>query len=358
MHPCPDVKGHIMRKYRSIHRRVRVASFALAGVLVLSACTAPGTDAADTDEREHVTFALDWAPNTNHIGIYAAEELGYFEDAGIDVEILPYGSTAVAELVSAGAADFGSAGQANVQLARTAGRDVVSVFQVTQTDTGQIVFLGDREDITRPADLDGSIFGGFGSPLYSALARTVIRNDGGTGEIQEVVLDTGAYEALSQSRIDFTLSVSTWEDIQADIDGHPYGAFRYQDFGVPDVQSTGIVSSDTYLEAHPDTARAFVQAVQRGYTYAAQNPDEAADILIRANPDTLAGAEDLVTRSARLLAERYFVADDVAIGAAVPEKWEEFGAFLLDNGILTDGSGDVVTETPDWSQYYTSDYLE
>lgn len=347
-----------MRNDHSFHRRLSAASLAVASVLVLGGCAAVDNAEDDTGEREDVTFALDWAPNTNHIGVYVADALGYFEEAGIDVEILPYGSTAVSELVSAGAADFGLAGQANVQLARTAGRDVVSVFQVTQTDTGQIVFLGGRKDITRPADLDGLVFGGFGSPLYSALARAVIQNDGGTGRVEEVVLDTGAYQALSQGRIDFTLSVSTWEDIQAEIDGHPYGFFRYQDYGVPDVQSTGIISSDAYLEANPDTARAFVRAVQRGYTYAAENADEAADILIEANADTLAGAEELVKRSARLLAERYFVADGVPVGAAVPEKWEEFGAFLLDNGILTDASGQVVTEMPDWSEYYTVDYLE
>jgi len=244
-----------------------------------------------------------------------------------------------------------------VQLARSAGRDVVSVFQVTQTDTGQIVFLGDRDDIMRPADLDGLTFGGFGSPLYSALARAVVQDDGGTGEFEEVVLDTGAYEALSQGRIDFTLSVSTWEDIQTEIDGHPYGSFRYQDFGVPDVQSTGIVSSDAFLENNPDAARAFVGAVQRGYGYAAEHPDEAAEILIEANLDTLGEAEELVTRSTRLLAERYFVADGVAVGEAVPEKWDDFGAFLIENGVVADDSGQTLTEAPDWSQYYTNDYL-
>lgn len=346
-----------MQEIRFIRRPLSAASVAVVGALLLGGCAA-GANSSDTPEaRDDVTFALDWAPNTNHIGVYVADALGYFDDAGLNVDILPYASTAVSELVSAGAADFGSAGQASVQLARSAGRDVVSVFQVTQTDTGQVVFLGDRDDIIRPADLDGRVFGGFGSPLYSALARAVAQNDGGTGDFEEIVLDTGAYEALSQGRIDFTLSVSTWEDIQTEIDGHPYDSFRYQDFGVPDVQSTGIVSSDAFLEKSPDVAQAFVGAIQRGYAYSAENPDEAADILIEANPDTLGEADELVKRSTRLLAERYFVADGVAIGEAVPAKWEEFGAFLIENDIVTDGSGQTLTEAPDWSQYYTNDYL-
>ncbi len=346
-----------MRKVRSVHRRLSAAAVVLAGTLVVASCAGEDSPpAAEGDET--VTFALDWAPNTNHIGVYVADALGYFEDAGLDVEILPYASTAVAELVSAGAADFGLAGQAGVQLARTAGRDVVSVYQVTQTDTGQVVFLGDRDDIQSPADLEGMTFGGFGSPLYSALARAVIEGDGGSGELQEVVLDTGAYEALSQRRIDFTLSVSTWEDIQADIDGHPYGFFRYQDYGVPDLQSTGIVSSEAYLAAHPETARAFIGAVARGYQYAVDDPQDAARLLIEANPDTLGAAEELVVRSTQLLAERYFTAEGVAIGHAVPEMWDGFGAFLLENGVLVDSSGETLVDAPDWTAYYTNDYVD
>jgi ABC-type nitrate/sulfonate/bicarbonate transport system substrate-binding protein len=229
---------------------------------------------------------------------------------------------------------------------------------VTQTDTGRLVALGDRDDIERPADLDGLVFGGFGAPLYSALAAGTIRGDGGEGEFEEVVLDTGAYEALSQGRIDFTLSVSTWEDIQTDLDGHPYRAFRYQDYGIPEQQSTGIVSSDAYVAEHPEEAAAFVQAVQRGYAYAAENPSEAADILIEANPDTLGAAEELVHRSAELMAtDGYLTVEGREIGAADPAAWEEFGDFLVDGGFLTDAEGNVVTEAPDWTEYYTDELL-
>jgi ABC-type nitrate/sulfonate/bicarbonate transport system substrate-binding protein len=342
-------------------RRSAVAGAAiLAAGLALTACAgaAPAEDTAAGDEPTSVAFALDWAPNTNHIGVYVADELGYFDEAGLDVEILPYGSTSAVQLVSAGEADFGIGGQSGVQMARTAGLDLVSVYRVTQTDTGRLVMLGDREDLTRPADLDGLVFGGFGSPLYSALAASTIRGDGGEGEFEEVVLDTGAYEALSQGRIDFTLSVSTWEDLQTQIDGHPYRAFRYQDFGVPEQQSTGIVSSEKYLDAHPEDAAAFVRAVARGYAYAAEHPEEAADLLIAANPDTLGTAEELVRRSAELMAgDGYLVSNERGIGAANPAAWEELGAFLFEGGFLTDSEGQPLTEEPDWTEYYTDEYL-
>lgn len=340
------------------------ASLAAIGALGLSSCAAasdtPGTSGSDgSSQLAEVSFALDWAPNTNHLGVYVADELGYFADAGLEVEILPYGSTAATQLVSAGEADFGIGGQSSVQMARTAGLDLVSVYRVTQTDTGRLVVLGDRGDLTRPADLDGKVFGGFGAPLYTALAKTTIQGDGGAGEFEEVSLDTGAYEALSQDRIDFTLSVATWENLQTEIDGHPYRAFRYQDYGVPDQQSTGIVSSSAYLSEHPAEAAAFVQAVARGYAYAAEHPDEAAELLIEANPDTLGTAEELVRRSTQVMAEEgYLVSKERPIGAANPEAWAEFGAFLFEGGFLSDAQGRPLVEEPDWSEYYTDEYLE
>lgn len=307
-----------------------------------------------------MTFALDWAPNTNHIGVYVADQLGYFAEAGIDLEILPYGSTPASQLVSAGEADFGIGGQATVQLGRTAGLDLVSVYRVTQTDTGALVTLGDRTDITRPADLDGLVFGGFGSPLYSAMAKTVIVNDGGAGDFTEVVLDSGAYDALEAGRIDFTLAVTTWEGVKVELEGNPFQTFSYQDFGMPQQQATGIVSSNAYLEANPELAAAFVQAVQRGYQYAVDNPQQAAQLLIEANPDTLSTSVELVERSTELLAstDGYFAMEGRDLGAADPTAWAEYGAFLFENGYLVDAQGAPVTVAPDWSEYYTDDLLK
>lgn len=338
----------------------RPTTILLASALLLGACsTDDASPPGDRSESTEVSFALDWAPNTNHIGVYVARDLGYFDEAGLDVEILPYASTPVPELVSAGAADLGIAGQALVQMGRTAGLDVVSVYRVTQSEVGELVVLADRDDITRPAELDGKIFGGFGSPLYRAMVRTMIEHDGGTGEFTEVILDTGAYEALSTGSIDFTLSVSTWESINAALESRPYTTFQYQDYGMPELQAVGIVSSDAFLAAEPDVAADFVSAVQRGYQYAADHPDEAARILIEANPDTLGASEELVRESVAVLAgEGFFVAEGTVTGSADPQIWEDYGSFLVDNEILVDAGGDTVTQSPDWSEYYTNDLLD
>lgn len=339
---------------------LRITASLAGAVLLLTACQS-GDGGADggSGETTKVTFALDWAPNTNHTGVFVADEKGWFEEEGIDVEILPYASTPVGELVSGGGADLGIGGQSVVQTGRTAGLDIVSVYRVTQGEVGELVVLGDNESIQSPKDLDGTTFGGFGNPMYSEMVKSMIRFDGGEGTIEEVTLDSGAYEALSSGTVDSTLSVRTWESVNAEIEGHPYKSFRYQDYGMPDVQAVGIITSDEYLENNKDTVEGFVSAVQRGYEFAAENPDEAAQILIDANPDTLGSSEELVKQSAAILAEDgMWTADGVVTGSVDPEVWEEYGNFLLENGMLTDSEGTTLTEAPDWSEYYTNEFTQ
>lgn len=323
-----------------------------------SASDSTNSDSTNLDSTSSVTFALDWTPNTNHIGVYVAHERGYFAEAGLDVEILPYQDMPVPDVIDAGIAQFGIADQTAVQVSRTAGLDIVSVFQVTQTETGVVVYLGDREDINRPADLDGMVFGGFDAPIYSEIARAVIRGDGGQGEFTEIELNTGTYDALSSEEVDFTLSIATWENILLQMQGNPYGTFRYQDYGMPDVQTIGIISSDEFLAQNPDVSRAFIQAVQRGYEYAVENPEQAAQILVEANPEHLADLAELTRASAVMLAEDgYLQREGFAVGSVNPKLWDEYGQFLHDHGFLLDPHGEELTEVPDWSTYYSEGLL-
>ena len=146
----------------------------LAIVLCAAAWTAATAPAQAHAARDSVTIALDWTPNTNHTGIYVAQKLGYYKAAGIDVQILPYASTAPETLVSHGKADFGFSYSAGVAFARAAGEDVTSVFAVLQHTALEIGVRADRTDIATPKDLDGKTYAGFGTPDEKPLLETVI----------------------------------------------------------------------------------------------------------------------------------------------------------------------------------------
>ncbi|MDF2389088.1 ABC transporter substrate-binding protein, partial [Nostoc ellipsosporum NOK] len=237
--------------------------FALAGSLPLVA----GSNRSFAATRK-VSVALDWTVNTNHIGLFVARDKGFYREAGLEVEILPYSDTGAGTLVANRVADFGINGTISLFTQKTAGADLKAVYAVVQTETGRLVFNAARDDIKSPRNLDGLTYGGFGSAWENALISTIIRDDGGKGDFETVTLGTSAYEALANGSVDFTLEVSTWEGVEAELKGIKQRSFVYADYVVPDEHTTLISSSGAYLEANPELATAFVQATRRGYQFA------------------------------------------------------------------------------------------
>ena len=314
--------------------------------------------AAQPLAADEIAVALDWTPNTNHVGLYVAQAQGWYEEAGLDVSILPYTDTSSATLVANGVAEMGVLSSLSFFSQRAAGADLVAVMAVVQHETGRLVFDGARSDIRTPADLDGMTYAGFGTDWEETLISTIIEEAGGEGEFEMVTLGTGAYEALAAGRVDFTLEVSTWEGVNAELEGRPQRAFRYADYGVPDQHTTLIGAREAWLDENAQAARAFLRATQRGYAFAAENPGKAADILIEATGGMLAN-EALVHASMRALVEGDYLRDESgAVGRIDPTKIEAMGGFLHGAGILRDAEGDPLAERPDFSTWFTNEHLD
>ncbi len=304
-----------------------------------------------------VTIALDWTPNTNHIGLYAAQAKGFYADAGLDVRILPYSDAAAGTLVANRVADFGIVSALALFTQRTAGADIVATYAISQTETGRIVFNADRTDISRPKDLDGLTYGGFGSAWENALIGSIIRHDGGKGVFKTVTLGTSAYEALANGAVDFTLEVYTWEGVKAQLEGKAHRSFRYSDYGVPDQHPNFIAASQAYLDANAQTAADFMTATQRGYTFAVDHPDEAADMLIAQNSDVLSDRALVRASLQALIDGHYLRSAGGAVGTIDPAKVKAMGDYLFTAGILRDGNGDTIRDRPDFTRYYSNAYL-
>lgn len=335
-----------------ITKKIAVFLTALASTMMLAACGGAGEE----DGMTKVRFALDWTPNTNHTGLYVAMEKGYFKEAGLDVEVVPYNDSNPVLLVDSGNAEFAADTQDRMTMAKAAGADVRSVLAIEQNWTTEVSVLAERDDIQRPADLDGKIFGGFGSPADHAILKAIIRGDGGKGEFEEVTLGTSAYEALYSRDVDFTVPYVAWEGIEAADRGVELKNFTYTDYGLPDSYQMVVVGGNKWMEENPEDAKKFVQAIQRGFQDAVDNPDEAAEILQKQNPDVLTDLEFL-KKSQRMLSEKYMLDENGKFGTQTQEQWSELGQFLFDNKLLVDASNNPLTEAPDWSTYFTNEYI-
>ncbi|MBA1145274.1 ABC transporter substrate-binding protein [Mesorhizobium neociceri] len=304
---------------------------------------------------QKITVALDWTVNTNHIGLFVARDKGFYDEAGLDVDILPYGDTGAGTLVANRIADFGIAG-VGLFTQRAAGADLKAVYAVVQQETGRLVFNADRSEIKSPKNLDGLTYGGFGSAWENTLISTIIRHDGGKGSFETVTLGTSAYEALANGSVDFTLEVSTWEGVDAELKGIRQRNFRYADYGVPDEHTTVIASSDAYLQANPKAASAFVEATRRGYQFAVDHPQEAGDLLIASNKDALTDPA-LIHASLKMLVDGHFLrSQDGVIGTIDKVKIEAIGTYLFNAGILLDADGKALKEKPDFGAYFTNEF--
>lgn len=331
--------------------RRQTLAFALASALPWSQ---PARAAAPAPSAVKVTMALDWTPNTNHIGLYVAQAKGFYGDAGLDVEILPYTDTDATTLVANGVADFGISSSIGLFMQRAGGAPVKGVYAVLETESGRLVFNDSRKDIQRPRDLDGKTYGGFGGAWENALIAAIIKNDGGEGKFETVTLGTSAYEALANGSVDFTMEVYTWEGIEAELEKKALRRFRYSDYGVPDEQTTFIVASDSFLGHGSDIGKAFVQATRRGYDYCVDHPDEAAGLLISGSGGALTN-EALVKASLKALIDgHYLKTADGRSGMVDPAKAQAIGNFLFKNGVLLDAQGVALKAEPDFAGYYTN----
>ena len=304
-----------------------------------------------------VRLALDWTPNTNHTGFYVAQQNGWYGDQAIDLKIIPYTSSSPETLVSAGSAECGISTQEGATFAIAAGaqeRSVMAILQHTATE----IAVRDDGKILRPRDLDGKLYAGFGMPQEAPELQTVIRFDGGKGEFRTATLQTAAYEALYAGKADFTITFTAWEAIEAKERGVKLKTFNFTDYGLPDMYAVVLVCNDSWLANHGDVARRFLAATVKGFELAATDPDTAAALLIKANPGVFEANPKLPLDSARYLAEHKLYLDATgAVGRQTAEQWSGLSGLFARDGLLAGPDGKPLTTQPDFSTYFTNDFL-
>ena len=324
-------------------KKVLALILALTMLLSLTACGGR--------EEETITFVLDWTPNTNHTGIYVALQKGWFEEAGLKVDVVqpPEGGSAL--LVASGKAQFAVTAQDSIAPALTGenAMPLTTVAAILQHNTSGIVSRA-GEGMDTPKGLEGHKYATWDSPVEKATIRQVMAADGGDFDKVELIPSTVTDEvsALKSGDVDAIWIFYGWAGIACEVAGLPIDYFDFADFDpVLDFYTPIIVSNNDWLADNPETAKAFLAALSRGYEYAAENPKEAADILMEAAPELKSNAE-LVYRSQEYLAGEY-IADAERWGEIDPDRWGGYFTWLNDNGLM---------QTPlDPGMGFTNEYL-
>ena len=314
----------------------------------------PSTAAHGTQKLTKMTLALDWTPNTNHTGIYVALKNNWYLDQGIDLTLLPYSSVTPDVLVNSGKADVGISSTEAIVADAAVNQPVVSIAAILQHNTSALVTLK-SSGITRPSQLDGKIYGGFGAPYEGAVVGEIIKHDGGKGKFKNVTLNVDAMQALQSKRIDFAWVFEGWEVIQAQRQGTQLNIFPITDYGVADYYTPNIISSSTEIQQKPDLLRRFMAATEKGYQYAQTHAQEAAQDLISEAPKGTFPDTGLVVQSQQYLSPRY-VDNGRKWGMQDASAWHGYPEFILNSGGVQDASGKTV-KSLNFDAMYTNKFL-
>ena len=132
-------------------------------------------------------LALDWYPNANHLGLFIAQEKGYFRQENLNVTLYtPVDPSTVLQTVGSSTDDFGISYQPDVLLARAQRVPVVSVAGLVPHPLNSVMALK-SSGITRPRDLVGKKVGYPAIPTNEPLLGTMLKTDGARG-LQDVEL--------------------------------------------------------------------------------------------------------------------------------------------------------------------------
>ncbi|ADL03589.1 ABC transporter substrate-binding protein [Lacrimispora saccharolytica] len=301
----------------------------------LTACAGNGNQAVnmETSDLKKVTFVLDWTPNTNHTGLYVAKEKGYFKDAGLEVDIVQPPEDGAEVLVASGKAQFGMSFQDSMAPALVGENalPITAVAAVIQHNTSGIISRK-GEGLASPKGMEGKNYATWDLPVEKAMVRDVVEADGGDFSKVQLVPSTVTDEvsALKSKTVDAIWIFYAWAGVKMEVEGLETDYFKFADLNpVFDYYTPVVIAGNEFLKEDPETARAFLSALSKGYEDAQKNPQEAAQILRKAAPEL---DEKLVMESQKYLADKY--QDDVDVwGYIDPVRWNRFYEWLNENGL-------------------------
>ena len=280
-----------------------------------------------------VVFVLDWTPNTNHTGAFVAQAKGYFAEEGLSVDIIQPSEDGSAMMVAGGRAQFGVGFQDTIApaLINDEPIPVTAVAALIQHNTSGIISLK-KAGIDTPKKLEDKIYATWDSPVEHATIQKIMEQDGGDFSKLKLIPST-VYDVVTalNTEIDCVWIYYAWDGVKLELSGYDtnYLDFRMID-DTFDYYTPILVANNDFLKNSPETAKKFLRAMRRGYEFAVENPEEAADILCKAAPEL---DKELVLASQKWISKQY-KAEVEQWGYINPERWNRFYNWLNTLGLF------------------------
>jgi putative hydroxymethylpyrimidine transport system substrate-binding protein len=315
-------------------RRIAAAVLALAALASITAC-GEKKDALAPRSTHAFTLMLDFFPNADHTGIYAAIANGDFARAGLDVRPqTPSDPSAPLKLLAAGQADMAISYEPELLLARDRGLKLVSVGALVQRPLTSFIALGNKH-ISSVAQLAGRKVGTAGIPYQSAELQTALAAAGvAPGRVKEINVGFNLVPAMLSGKVDATLGgFWNYEGIQLALAKRSPTVIPVDRAGVPTYSELVLVVREDEAQSRGAEIRAFLQALTRGEEAVRANPSHAVAELVKANPDL---DPRLQLASVHHSLSAFFPANaSLPFGYQDPAAWDAFGNWMYSHHLVT-----------------------
>jgi putative hydroxymethylpyrimidine transport system substrate-binding protein len=307
----------------------------LFACLALAACGEREEPSGAGAAARPVTLVLDYLPNVDHAGIYAAQGEGAFERAKLDVKLqTPSDPASVLKLLDAGRADLAISYEPDLLLAREQGMKVMAVGALANRPLTSLMSVGKRA-IDDPKELRGKKVGTAGIPYQTAYLQTILQEARvPRTTVQTVNVGFNLVPAMLSGRVAATLG-AFWniEGVELQRRKRKPKILHLEDLGVPTYDELVIVARQDTVQRQGAMIRRFMQALARGTKALADDPAAGLDPLIDANPDLdRATAEAQLQATLPVLQAR----EGKPYGWMEPAEWEAFSSWMQSTGQLKD----------------------
>lgn len=310
-----------------ILRRIAAAIIAAITAVALAGCQLGEPD-------DDITIGLTYTPNIQFAPFYVAEELGYFEDAGVNVELRHHGESE--ELFGAlknGTEDMVYASGDEITQAAAGGLDAKAVATLYATYPAVLIAPADS-DITSAADLRGKrvgVPGAYGQTYFALLAMLA---DAGMS-IDDITLEQIGYTqqaALTSGKVDAVMGFVNNDAVQLDASGFAVRTIEAVDADEPRLVGPALTASNQLISQHGEQIDGILTAIDRANEVIRTDPERAVEIAANYIP-TLTTDEQREAALATLKATTPLLSDTMR---NVQADWQRMASFLADEGLITE----------------------
>ena len=313
-------------------RRLAILPLLLALAAVAAGC-GERVEPTNRPQPESLRLMLDYLPNADHAGIYAAREEGDFARAGLDVDIkTPSDPSAPLKLLAAGKVDLAISYEPELLLARDKGQQLVAVAALVQKPLTSIMSVG-KDGIGDPAQLKGTTVGTAGIPYQSAYLKAILtKANVDPSSVKEVNVGFNLVPAMLSKKVDATLG-AYWnvEGVQLQRQKKDPSIIRLEKAGVPTYNELVIVARAQDLRNGGERVRRFLFALARGHEAVRKDPNVGVDAVRKDNKDLDAGD---TTAQVKATLPVFFPGGGKPFGYMDPETWRAYGDWMLQNKLI------------------------